>query len=337
MTGPASLKWGLIGASDIAETRMLPALRRTGHRVVAVQSGSPAHAETYASRNGIAIAVTELSHLLERTDIDAVYLSSVNQRHLPQAAAAAAAGKHILCEKPLTPTLEDSLALITAAREAGVVLGVNHHLPAAGTHRTIRELVRDGAVGTPLAVNVRHATLLPERLRGWRLSDEPGAGAVMDLSCHDASVVNPLLAGKPLEVSAITVRQGPWEAFSEDASQAVVRYTGNVLVHMHDSFTSPFTPTYLEVHGDAGSIHASDVMTPEPIGTVLLTDDRGQREIAVADRRHTYDITLEAFTAAVLGAGRPVVTGEDAFNAMSVSVSILESARTGQRQPVEWI
>ena len=185
--------------------------------------------------------------------------------------------------------------------------------------------------------DVRHATLLPERLRGWRLGDVPGAGVVMDLSCHDASVVNPLLGAAALETSAITVRQGAWDAGSEDASMAVVRYENRVLVHLHDSFTSPHTPTYLEVHGDAGSIHASGVMTPEPCGTVMLSDKNGDREITVEDRRHTYDITLEAFSAAVAGTGCPIVTGEDAYNALAVSIAILESARTGLRIPVDSI
>jgi 1,5-anhydro-D-fructose reductase (1,5-anhydro-D-mannitol-forming) len=322
---PAPLRWGLAGASDIAETRMLPALARCGHSVQALHSSSRAHAEKYAARNGIELVFDDLEALLASDAIDAVYISSLNDRHLEQARAAAAAGKHVLCEKPIAPSMAAGRAMIQACHDGGVVLAVNHHLPAAGTHRKIRELVRGGAIGRPLAVNVRHATLLPGRLRGWRLGDMPGAGVVMDLSCHDASVVNPLLGTAALQTSAITVRQGAWDAASEDASMAVVRYENEVLVHLHDSFTSPRTPTYLEVHGDAGSIHAHGVMTPEPDGTVVLSNRTGDREITVQDRRHTYDITLEAFSAAVAG------------TALAVSISILESARTGLRIPVDSI
>ena len=331
-----TLRWGLMGASDIAETRMLPALRRGGHTVHAVLSSSLPHARTYAERNDISLALDDTEAFVSRSDIDAVYISSTNDRHLEQARAAAAAGKHVLCEKPVAITLGEAAAITEACRGAEVALAVNHHLPAAGTHRRIRELVAAGAIGRPLAVNVSHATLLPERLRGWRLGDDPGAGAVMDLSCHDASVVNPLLGTRALQTSAITVRQGPWEARSEDVSMAIVRYENEVLVHLHDSFTSPFTPTFLEVHGDAGSIRAVDVMAPEPDGTVVLTDASGSREIEVPDRRHTYDITLEAFTSATAGAGRPIVTGEDAYNALAISTSILESAQTGHLVAVQF-
>lgn len=333
----APLRWGLAGASDIAETRMLPALARCGHSVRALYSSSRAYAEKYAVRNGIELVFDDFEALLASDTIDAVYISSLNDRHLEQACAAAMAGKHVLCEKPMATSLAGARDMIKACHDGGIALAINHHLPAAGTHRRIRELVQGGAIGRALAVNVRHATLLPGRLRGWRLADMPGAGVVMDLSCHDASVVNPLLGTVALESAAVTVRQGAWHAGSEDASMAVVRYENDVLVHLHDSFTSPCTPTYLEVHGDAGSIHAHGVMTPEPCGTVILSDKRGDREITVQDRRHTYDITLEAFSAAVAGTGRPIVTGEDAYNALAVSISILESARTGLRIPVDSI
>lgn len=143
------LSWGLIGASDIAETRMLDAMRRVGDGVAAVYSASADRANAFANRNDIEAAVTDVDQLLSRTDIDAVYISSKNDQHLAQAAMAAAAGKHILCEKPLTTSLPDARGMVMAARDAGVVLAVNHHLPAAGTHRKIRELVQAGAIGKP--------------------------------------------------------------------------------------------------------------------------------------------------------------------------------------------
>jgi 1,5-anhydro-D-fructose reductase (1,5-anhydro-D-mannitol-forming) len=317
------MRWGLMGASDIAATRMVPALRRTGQTVTAVLSSDAGHAAVYARDVGVEHADTEIDRFLARDDVDAVYVSSVNERHLAQASAAAAAGKHVLCEKPLATSLDEARGIVEACR--GVTLGVNHHLPAAGTHRRMRELVHGGAIGRPLAVAVTHATLLPERLRGWRLSDDPGAGAIMDLACHDASVITPLLGADPLDVAALAVRQGPFDARSEDAAMAVLRYPDDVLVRLHDAFTSPFTPTTFEVHGDEGSLRAVDVMTPEPVGTVHLTDRRGTREIEVADRRHTYDVTLEAFTA-----GTPVVDGRDGARALAVALAVREAATSGR-------
>ena len=330
------LSWGLIGASDIAETRMIPAMRRVGHRVSSVVSGTPAFGESFATRNAVPRSHSTLAALLEDPGIDAVYISSRNEHHLEQARAAAAAGKHVLCEKPVSVDLKSAREIVAACADGNVVLGVNHHLPAAGTHRVIRQLVADGAIGRPLSVNVRHTSLLPERLRGWRLGRDPGAGVVMDLSCHDASVVNALLGTRALEAIAITVRQGRWDAIAEDAAASVILYEDAVLVRLHDTFTTPHTPTYLEVHGDAGSIQGLGVMTPEPLGSVLLRDRDGEREITAADRRHTYDITLDRFERAVHGEASPVVTGADAVNALAVSVALLESAHSGARVTVDY-
>ena len=332
------LTWGLIGASDIAETGMIPALRRVGARIAGVASGNAEHARRFAERNEIPTTTSDFSldALLGDPAVQAVYVSSTNEQHLAHASAAAAAGKHVLCEKPLSTDLEAGRQIAATCAAHGVVLGVNHHLPAAGTHRTVRRLVGDGAIGRVLSVNVRHTSLLPERLRGWRLSGVAGAGVVMDLSCHDASVVNPLLGTRAVEATAMTVKQGRWETAAEDAASSVLLYDDDVLVRLHDSFTTPYTPSYLEVHGELGSITARGVMTPQPVGDVFLSDGSGEREIDVPDRRHPYDVTLEEFSRAVHGDGRPVVDGRDAVNALAVCLAILESARSGRRAAVEF-
>jgi 1,5-anhydro-D-fructose reductase (1,5-anhydro-D-mannitol-forming) len=103
MTG---LRWALVGASDIAVTRVVPAMRRLGHEVSAVLSTSPERGRVYAAANGIPWATTDLDALLARDDVDAVYISTTNELHHPQTLAAAAAGKHILREKPLAAVKE---------------------------------------------------------------------------------------------------------------------------------------------------------------------------------------------------------------------------------------
>lgn len=334
------LTWGLIGASDIAETRMIPAMRRVGHTVGGLASGSPGHAREYAARNAIESGSGEftLEELLSNPAIEAVYISSTNDRHLEHATAAAAAGKHVLCEKPVAVDLDSARQMTAVCAAHAVVLAVNHHLPAAGTHRKVRELVEQGSVGRVLAVNVQHTALLPERLRGWRLGDEPGAGVVMDLACHDASVVNPLLGTRALCASALTVRQQNWgSGNAEDAAVAVLRYEHDVLVRLHDSFTTPYAPTRLEVFGEQGSIVADGVMTPEPEGAIVVRDARGENSVEVADRRHTYDITLESFALATVGQGRPIVDGHDAANALAVALAVNGAARSGNTVDVDFL
>jgi 1,5-anhydro-D-fructose reductase (1,5-anhydro-D-mannitol-forming) len=334
-TGPA-LRWALLGASWIAETRLLPALRRDGHAVVSVVSGTRQRAEQFASAHGIDLATTDLVEGLEAAGAQAVYVSSTNDRHRLLAEAAAERGLHVLCEKPLADDLADAAAIVTACRGAGVVLGVNHHLVAAGTNVAIRRLAEQGAIGEVRGVRVHHARLLPAELRTWRLSDQPGAGVVPDVGSHDASLINALLAPRmPLEAAAIGVRQGDWDARSDDAAMSVVRYDGGVLAQTHDAFTTPHAPTRFEVLGSQGAIVGIDVLSQDPVGEIHLYTDRGAETVEPADRDDLYTKVVRAFCAATRGEGRPTVTGEEALLAARVAGAIAESARTGRRTPIE--
>jgi 1,5-anhydro-D-fructose reductase (1,5-anhydro-D-mannitol-forming) len=325
-----------VGASDIAATQIIPALRQLGHDVNAVLSSSPERGRVYAAAHGIPLATSDLEALLASEEIDAVYISTTNELHRDQTVAAAAAGKHVLCEKPLALTLDDAWEMVAACSQAGVVFATNHHLPAAATHRAIRRLVAEGAVGRPLAMRVFSAGQLPERLQTWRVgAAKAGAGVIFDITCHDASVVRAILGRDALEAAAVAVRQGPWAAASkegaEDAVVSALRYEDDVLVQTHDGFTTAFARTGLEVHGTEGSIVATDLMTADPLmGQVTLRDASGQREVPVPDRRNLYEVTLEAFEAAVRGQGRPIVDGVDGARALAVTLAVKEAAETGR-------
>jgi 1,5-anhydro-D-fructose reductase (1,5-anhydro-D-mannitol-forming) len=331
----SGLRWGLIGASDIAASRMIPSMQRCGDDVVAVMSSSAERGRNYAQAHEIPSAYDDCDALLARDDVDAVYISTTNELHVDQTLAAAAAGKHILCEKPLALSVTDAETMVSGCERAGVVLATNHHLPAAGTHRAIRDLVASGTIGKPLAVRVFHAVSLPERLRGWRLT-EPGrgGGVVLDITCHSASAVRHILGSEAVEATALGVSQGDWETHVKDAVVTGLRFDGDVLVQTHDAFTVTYAGTGLEVHGSEGSVIATDVMTQDPIGTVMLRDRRGEREVPVADRRDLYDITLTAFASAVRGEGQPIVDGIGGMRSLAVALAVQESSDTGRAVPV---
>jgi 1,5-anhydro-D-fructose reductase (1,5-anhydro-D-mannitol-forming) len=328
------LRWGLAGASDIAATRIIPAMRRLGHQITGVSSATDGHAAEYAQQHDIPYHTSSFDLLLAREDVDAVYVSTINRLHCSQTLGAAAAGKHVLCEKPVALNLMDAWSMVRACEAAGVVFGVNHHLPCADTHREIRRLVAGGAVGQPLGVRVFHAVQLPERLATWRLTDPAaGAGVPLDITVHDAAVINRLL-GQPVDAAALGARQGHWDAAVDDAIMSVIRYQGNVLAQTHDAFTVQYAGTGLEVHGTEGSIVAKDVMTQDPIGSVLLRDSGGERDLDIPGRRDLYEVALEAFAHAVEEAGEPAVTGTDGVRALAVALAVQEAASSGLRVPV---
>ena len=333
-TTMTTLRWGLIGASDIAATRIIPAMRRLGHQVAGISSLTDEHAAEYAQQHQIPYATSDIDLLVSRDDVNAVYISTINRLHYQHTLSAASAGKHVLCEKPVAMNLTDAWSMVRVCDAAGVVFGVNHHLPCAATHREIRRLVAAGAVGQPLGVRVFHAVQLPPRLATWRLTDPAaGAGVPLDITVHDAAVVNRLL-GRPLDAAALGVRQGPWDAAVDDAIMSVLRYEGNVLVQTHDAFTVRYAGTGLEVHGTEGSIVARDVMTQDPVGSVHLRDSGGERELDIPGRRDLYEVSLEKFARAVEEKAEPAVTGVDGVRALAVALAVQEAASSGRQVPV---
>ncbi len=330
-----TVRWGLIGASTIAREYVIGAIRAGGGgEVAAVMSSDAGRGRDYAARNGIAKSFTSLDGLLS-ADIDAVYISTTNELHLEQALAAAAAGKHVLCEKPLALNSADARRIVAACRDAGVVLATNHHLRNAGSHRAMRQAIRDGRIGNPLAARVFHAVYLPEHLQGWRLkAPEAGGGVVLDITVHDADTLRFVLDDDPVEATALTQSAGMASSGLEDGAMTVFRFRSGVLAQTHDAFTIRHAGTGFEVHGTEGSLVARDVMTQKPIGSVTLRTAKGEEELSF-DRDDLYSRGLAAFHAAVRGEGQVAATGEDGVWSLAAAEAALESARSGRRMPVE--
>ena len=322
-------KWGLIGASTIAKEWVIGAIRATGGEVVSVMSTSAERGKAYAEAQGIARSVTTLEDLVNDPDIDAVYISTTNELHRDQALAAAKAGKHILCEKPLAMSLADARAMVQAAKDAGVVMATNHHLRNAATHRAMREAIKAGRIGTPLSARVFHAVYLPPHLQGWRLDKpEAGGGVILDITVHDADTLRFVLDSDPVEAIAFAQAGGMGKAGLEDAVMGVLRFENGVIAQFHDGFTTKFAETGLEVHGTEGSLIGRNVMTQRAIGTVTLRDASGEQDLPL-DARNLYETALAAFHAAVAGNGKPSATGEDGVWSLASGLAVVEAARTG--------
>lgn len=329
------LRWALVGASDIAATQVLPAIRAVGDSAVVVRSGSRDHADAWAREHAVPDAVTDLAAALERDDVDAVYVSSVNAQHRAHVEAAAAAGKHVLAEKPLALSLDDAQAMVLACRAAGVVMATNHHLPASPTHRALKRAVQAGRVGEVRAVRVHHAVQLPQRLAGWRVDDPVGGGVVLDVTVHDAAAVAAILGGRARSVEALGLNQDNDPGGPFDAVMSSVEWDGGVLVQTHDAYNNPHLPTSLHVLGTEGALVGEDCNTGDPVGTVTLWRDHVAEPVDVGPRDDLYEVTVRAFGAAVAGEGDVVVTGEDGVRSLAVSLAVLESLRTGARAEVD--
>lgn len=330
------MQWGLIGASTIAAEHMIGAIRaQNGHSVKAVLSANAERGAGFASAHGIPSSTTSLDEMLADDDIGAVYISTTNEKHLPQAMAAIAAGKHVMCEKPLAMSAADAAKMVSAAEEAGVLLATNHHLRNAGSHLAIKALIQDGKLGEVLSVRIFHAVLLPEHLRGWRLSDSAaGGGVIPDIVVHDADTVRFHLEEDPQEVVAME-SHGSLSRGAEDGAMSVWRMPSGVQVMTHESFTHPFAPSGFEVHGTKGSVIARNVMTQRPVGEIALITAAGSREVSFATHG-LYDRSLALFADALNGNGQPSATGVDGVKSLAVAEAVKHAAVTGRAVTIDY-
>ncbi len=327
--------WGLIGASTIAHEWIIDAIRTVGGEIVSVMSTSAERGAAYARDHGIAKSVTCVDELVNDPDVQAVYISTTNELHRDQVFAAARAGKHILCEKPLALSLDDAHAMVKAARDAGVVMATNHHLRGAATHRAMRDAIAAGTIGKPLAARVFHAVYLPPHLQGWRLEKpEAGGGVILDITVHDTDTLRFVLGDDPVEAIAVGQYGGMAKAGLDDAAMGVLRFKSGLIAQFHDGFTTKYATTGFEVHGSEGSLIGRNCMTQQPVGTVTLRNVDGETELSIS-HRNLYQTTLVAFEDAIAGRGQPLCSGEDGIWSLATGFAVMQAAASGSAVRIE--
>jgi 1,5-anhydro-D-fructose reductase (1,5-anhydro-D-mannitol-forming) len=227
--------------------------------------------------------------------------------------------------------------MLETCKQARVVLGTNHHLRNAVTHRTVRRLIKEGVIGKPLAARVFHAVYLPPRLQGWRLKNpEAGGGVILDITVHDADTLHFALDDDALEVVALSEQQGLAQGALEDAVMGVIRFRSGLLAQFHDAFTIRHTHTGFEVHGTEGSLFGEDVMTQEPQGRLFLRKGEKREELDLGPHENLYAHQVRHFNAAIRGQGPPFATAEDGLRSLAVALAVLESTKSGRRITVQY-
>ena len=332
MSAGETVRWGLLGASTIAREFVAPAIRSLdGHELAAVCSSSRERGVAFAAEQSIPEVHDDLATFLAAPGIDAVYVSTTNELHEQQTIAAAAAGKHVLCEKPLALDVAAAGRMVAACREAGVVLATNHHFRNGSWIRAARAAVQRGAIGRPLSARISQAILLPEHLRGWRLADPSrGAGVIFDLTPHDVDTLRFVLDAEVVEVTAASACQSLGRDGVEDVAMGTMRFSNDVLVSFYDAFNVPCAGSSLELHGTEGSIAIDEALDERLIATAVLRREGREQVMDVGEREDLYVHGLRRFAAAVAGRGAPAASGEDGLRSLAVALAVRAAASSGR-------
>jgi D-xylose 1-dehydrogenase (NADP+, D-xylono-1,5-lactone-forming) len=317
-----TLRLGLLSTADI-NLKLLGGVRAAeGVEAVAVASRDAERARAFAAEHGIARAHGSYEALLADRDVDAVYVPLPNSMHVPWSISALQAGKHVLCEKPLTRRPEEAQAAFDAADRAGRVLAEGfmwrHHEQA----RRLRELVRDRVVGNVRLVRAAFSFFGLDRTGDVRLQKALDGGGLMDVGCYCVSAMR-LLLGEPERVSARQVIGGDGV---DVRFAATLGFAGDVLGSF-DCGLDMVDRAELEVVGDAGSLFLPDPWhSREPRIEVRRPDGT---EVIEIQRKDPYACELEDFAAAARRE-RPHPFGrEDAVGQARAIAALYRSAEFG--------
>ncbi|CAN5322132.1 Gfo/Idh/MocA family oxidoreductase [soil metagenome] len=213
------VRWGVLSTAKIAREKVIPAIARSElANVVAIASRSEEPARKVAQELGIDRAYGSYEDLLADPEIEAVYIPLPNHLHGRWTKAAAMAGKHVLCEKPLATSSAEAREMIASCDRAGVKLMEAFMYRLHPLWVKVRGLVRKGAVGDVLAIQgfFAYRNLEPDNIRNIV---ETGGGALLDIGCYPVNVSRMLFGGEPNRVEAL-IRRDP--AFGTDVLTSVL-------------------------------------------------------------------------------------------------------------------
>ncbi|MGC9316923.1 MAG: Gfo/Idh/MocA family protein [Armatimonadota bacterium] len=323
------LQWAIVGCGDIANKRVAPAMvEDPGSELVALFSNTPERAEEMAQRFGARRAYSDLAAVLADDRVEAVYLASPPARHLAETVAAAQAGKHVLCEKPMALSVAQCRQMIEACRDNGVALAVSYYRRWYPKSRRIKQLIDEGAIGRPVRARVMiggRYDPAEDDWKHWRVTEAAGGGALMDTGSHRLDLICYWL-GEPARVAGLT---------GHLAMDYAVPDTETLICEMADGchltcachWNVPVGSDMMEIHGTTASL----IATPFDGDTLTLRAPGGETPIDIQPRAHNVHLPLVASFAERVGAGEPPeFDGVDGMQASRIIDAAYRSAESGR-------
>jgi predicted dehydrogenase len=270
--------------------------------------------------------------------VDVVDVCTPTDTHHDIVLRAAAAGKHVVCEKPLALTLEQGRAMLAACERAGVMLLVGHVVRFFPEYALAKSVVDEGKIGDVGVIRLKRSGFQPRRPNNWFLDYARSGGLLLDLMIHDFDYAR-WVGGDVVSVFAKTVRsQDP--GAKGDYGQAILRHESGAISHVEGAwaYPPPMFQTALEIAGDGGLIEhpaASSI----PIEVYLNTADNADLpDIAIPTSPlldNPYVVEIAHFYDVLTGEDAPRITAADALAALQIGLAAIESAQANRAVTLE--
>jgi predicted dehydrogenase len=324
------LKIGLLGAAKIAPNAIVAPVRAsTEAALVAVAARDRARAAQFATKHGIARVHDSYDALLADPEIDAVYIPLPNGLHGEWAIKAVAAGKHVLCEKPIAANAEEATRMARAASDAGRIIMEAFHYRYHPLAQRMADIVASGELGEIREIRSAMCFPLPV-FSDIRYRFDLAGGAMMDAGCYALHMAR-LVGGPDPEVVRATARLR--DPNIDRAMEAELRFKSGAKGLVSTSmWSAKLLDVSLTVAGSAGKMRAINPVAPQLWHRLTIRTAKGKRT-ETASKRPTYFYQLDAFIAACRGGAPSLTPVEDGIVNMTVIDGIYRAAGLPLRQP----
>lgn len=322
------VRWAVVGTSGFALDWLARGIRLgSNSELAAVVSRDEERAKAAAQTVCAPYSFTSIE-AVDTGKVDGVFLSVPNPQHAPMTIAAARRGLHVICEKPMAPTLDECQRMIEAARANGVVLAIAHCMEWTNPVVKARELIEGGAIGDILSATITASYNSPPAQGGaWRQDDltDIGGGPLFDMGVHALDTIMRLVG--PIDRVAAFVERRRYRYAAEDSASLLVHFRSGAHGVMQSMFTC--SQNSFDMQGTQGHLWSNTWLGREFTGDLHL--QRGD-EVTHFDFSsvNVYVPQIEHVSACVLSHSTPTISGERGMRNVAVIRAALESARTGQ-------
>jgi len=324
------IRWGVLGVSNIAVNRVIPAIQRSSNgRLVAIASRSAERARDAAGRLNISAAYGAYQALLDDPSIQAVYIPLPNTLHREWTIRAAQAGKHVLCEKPLGISVAECQEMIAACRQLNVLLMEAFMYRFHPRTMRVAALAREGALGDVRLVRSAFTFRVRDQVNNIRLKRELGGGSLYDVGCYCVNVSRMIL-GEPRDAFAFA---HVGASGVDEALGGVLRFDGGRLAVIDCGLSASRREEY-EVVGTEGRLTVPTAFLPGTADAEIHLTKGSETTVLTIPAIDQYQCMVEHFADAVL---RGQVVGyppDDASANLRTIETLLRSARTGRSEPL---
>jgi D-xylose 1-dehydrogenase (NADP+, D-xylono-1,5-lactone-forming) len=323
------LRWGILGDARINQ-RLVPAFRASATADLrAIASRSLEKAQNAAARDGIPVAFGSYDALLASPEIDAVYIPLPNHLHDEWTRKAADAGKHILCEKPLTTTAREAEALVAYCRSRNVRLMDGFMWPHHPRTRKLIDFLHGGGIGTVLKVNAAFTFALDGLpTTNIRMQPAAGGGSLYDVGCYCVYAIRMFMAAEPVSVFARAFYVNGVDV----ALAGMLTFADGRIAQFDCGFTTPLR-THVEIVGTTGLVRVPNLWLPDDYAcfkVVKPNGDFGTTDETIGTPGSDQMVCmLDDFASAVQAGTDPVPNPDEAVKTARVIDALLASAKSG--------